>query len=166
MNMHTTNIYLERSIARLQTAHHILTITYPSVQSARLLLSATEHIFLAMDYAMNAVLIHQFSQNATHKFNTSFPSRYSTFRLKMAHRLGFANSGIEQLHQLRTILLEHQKSPMEFERNRSLVICKEDYNLTVLSHESVTDFFRIAENFISTARISIEQSLSIREHSS
>ena len=160
MSMHTAKEYLERSDARLQTAHHILTIAYPTTQSARLLLSATEHLFLAMDYAMNAVLVQQLSQKNILKFNGSFPSRYATFRLKLANKLGFTKTGIEQLQYLRSILLEHQKSPVEFERSHSLVICNDDYKMTLLSHDSVSDFLRIAKDFISTARISIEESLS------
>lgn len=158
--MHTAKEYLERSEARLQTAYHILTITYPTVQSPRLLLSATEHLFLAMDYAMNAILVQQLSQKNIPKFNASFPSRYATFRLKLANKLGFTKTSVEQLQYLRNILLEHQKSPVEFERNHSLVICSDDYKMTVLSHESVSDFLRIAKDFIATSRISIEESLS------
>ncbi len=158
--MHSTKEYLERSFARLSTAHHILTVTYPTTQSARLLLSATEHLFLAMDYAMNAILVCQSSLNRIPKFNASFPSRYATFRLKLSHRMGFSKTGVEQLHQLRNILLEHQKSPMEFERNHALVICNDEYKMTILSIETVSDFMRVAQEFIATSRIAIEESLS------
>jgi hypothetical protein len=158
--MYSAQDYLERATARLDTAHHLLLIIYPTTQTAKLLLSTTEHLFLAMDYAMNAVLVQQLSQGRIPKFNASFPSRYAAFRLKCAQHLGFTKTGIELLNQLRHILLEHQKSPMEFERNHRLVICSDDYKMTVLSQETVSDYLRIAKDFVSTAKLAIEESLS------
>ncbi len=110
MNMLTSKEYLEKSFARLNTADHILTVTHPTVQSPRLLLSATEHLFLAMDYAMNAILASELLKNTISPFNNSFSSRYSTFRLKIANKRGFSKTGIEQLKYLRNILSEHQKA--------------------------------------------------------
>jgi hypothetical protein len=156
LGMHLAQEYLEKSSARLSTANHILTITYPTLHSPKLFLSAIEHLFLAMDYAMNAVLVN----SKITAFNSSFPSRYSTFRLKLASKLGFHKAGVEQLNYLRTILLEHQKSPIEFERNQSLVICSDEYKMTILSEESVSEFLRIASDFTTAAKISIEESLS------
>jgi hypothetical protein len=167
MDMLTSKEYLERSFHRLQTAHHILTITFPAVQSPKLFLSIAEHLFLAMDYAMNAVLMEEKEKNSL-KFNTSFSSRYSNFRLKVAPTKNFTKTQAEQLQYLRNILLEHQKSPMEFERNQSLVICSDDYKMTILSHDSVSDLLRIAQDFVQSAKLSIGpigQSLSTREHS-
>jgi hypothetical protein len=151
--------YLERSQARLETAHHLLSVTYPSTHSVRLLLSTVEHLFLAMDYAMNAVLV-QHSQKLAQKEHAAFSTRYALFRLKLANKLGFQKKSVDTLLKLRNTLLEHQRSPVEFERNNCFVICSDEYKMTILSMETVSEFISTAKDFVQTAKIAAEESLS------
>jgi len=158
--MHSSNEYLELAQARLNTASHILAVTYPTLHSPKLFLSVTEHLFLAMDYAMNAILLDQRSQEKIPPFNASFSSRYSNFRLKCAPALGFSKQHTEALQRCRNILLEHNQSPTVFERNSCLVICSVDYKMTILSEQSTSEILSYAKEFLAIAKKALEQSLS------
>src|SRR3989344_3945001 len=115
--MKTTEEYRGLAKERFAAAQHILTVTYPALKSPRLFVSAVEHLFLAMDYAMNALL---------------------------ADRLGFDRKGVEALLALRNILAGRRKSPVEFERADAFIICTNDYETTVLSRGQVAEYARAA----------------------
>ena len=53
---------------RLQVADHLLTITYPLVKDAKLLLTISENLYYCVENAMNALLEHEklFKKDVTH----------------------------------------------------------------------------------------------------
>ncbi len=159
--MKTAQEYREPAQQRLASAEHILSITYPAIKSPKLFLSVLEHLFLSMDYAMNSILVDDHFKKMAGKFPQTFSGRYSAFRMRMAKKLGFGKRDVETLMQLRSILIEHEKSPMEFERQEKLVICSGAYDLTLLSLEGMSTYARAAASFLFAAELATGKPLSM-----
>lgn len=157
--MKTTEEYRGLAKERLAAAQHILTVTYPALRSPRLFVSAIEHLFLSMDYAMNALLADSALGSAAGEFPRSFSGRYSAFRFRLADRLGFDRKGVEALLALRNILSGRRKSPVEFERADAFIICTSDYETTVLSKERVAEYAETAGGFVASAENILNQPL-------
>ncbi len=145
----TAQEYLDLAAERLGNAHRILAITYPALKSPRLFLSALEHLFLSMDYSMNALLSNE---KNLRKFPMTFSGRYSTFRVKVAGKYGIGRVGTQSLIAMRDILLEHQKSPVEFERNEKFIICSGNYRMIALTMEILLYYEGQAEGFLRSAQ--------------
>ena len=160
--MKTSEEYRALSKERLSTAKHILDITYPALGSARLFLSALEHLFLSMDYAMNAILFDERNREMAGEFPKTFSGRYSAFRLRVADKLGFGMEEVQTLLTLRNILLTHQKSTMEFEREGKFIICTNDYEMTILSSDALNAHALAAGAFIGQTEKVLGKPLSIR----
>src|SRR3989344_5456478 len=155
--MKTTEEYRGLAKERFAAAQHILTVTYPALKSPRLFVSAVEHLFLAMDYAMNALLADGRLRGMAGEFPRSFSGRYSAFRFRLADRLGFDRKGVEALLALRNILAGRRKSPVEFERADAFIICTNDYETTVLSRGQVAEYAKAAGSFIAAAEDILNQ---------
>ena len=163
--MKTTEEYRDLAKQRLATAQHIPSDTYPTLQNQLLGLSALEHLFLAMDYAMNAVLFDERIRKSAGEFPKTFSGRYSAFRLRVADALGFDKEPVNTLINLRNILIRHQKSPVEFERAGKFVICTKEYGMTLLSLENTTEYAKTAASFLQDADRALGQSLSMERAS-
>ena len=157
--MKTSQEYRELAKARLETAQHVLEVTYPALGSPRLFLCALEHVFLSMDYAMNSLLADERMKPLSGEFPQTFSGRYSAFRLRLADRLGFKKEDVGALLALRNALLMHQKSPMEFERSDKFIICTNDYEMTSLSLEGMKAYVSAASSFLMRADLALEQPL-------
>jgi hypothetical protein len=160
--MKTSEEYRRLSQERLSTAQHILGVTYPALKSPRLFLSALEHFFLSMDYAMNAILSDEKMGKEAGNFPKSFSGRYSAFRLRIADKLNFSKEDVRTLLALRNILVQHQKSPTEFERGEKFIICNDRFEMTVISMEVLEGYEKAAASFLARAELALGQPLSIR----
>jgi len=133
---------------KLQLADHILTMTYPLVKDSHLLLSSIENLFLAFSYGMGSVLYYDRVFKRVPLFPDNFTSKFELFKDKCVKRYNLNEEYLKIMKDLRTIIVAHKKSPIEFSRNESFVICSGDYRIRTISLNEVKSYVEKAKLFI------------------
>lgn len=139
-----------RDIARkkIQIADHMLTMTYPMVKDPKLLLAVMENIFLALTNSIGSLLYYERIYKRVPPFQDTFVSKFNVFREKCARRLNIDQELILMVQEIKEIILQHKKSPVEFTRNDSFVICSEDYRMKTISLEKMRGYISKSKLFI------------------
>ncbi|MFH0867774.1 MAG: hypothetical protein V1831_00515 [Candidatus Woesearchaeota archaeon] len=133
---------------KLHLADHILTMTYPMVNDPKLLLSAIENLFLAFTYGMSSVLYYERTFKRIPPFPDNFTAKFELFREKCSRRYNIDQEYLKIMREIKEIIVAHKKSPMEFPRNQSLVICNGDYRMKTISANMIKIYVEKAKLFI------------------
>ena len=133
---------------KLQLADHILTMTYPIVKDSRLLMSSIENLFLSFSYGMNSILHYDRLFKRIPPFPDNFTSKLELFHDKCAKRYNIDYEYLKILKDLKDIVAEHKKSPIEFSRNENFGICNGDYRMRTISVKEVKGYIEKAKLFI------------------
>ncbi len=139
---------IESSQKKLALADHILTVTYPLAKDPKLLITLAENIFLSFSYAISSLMYYELKYKRISSFDDSFKTKFNIFREECAGRYGIENIHIKAIQELREVLLAHKKSPMEFPRKESFVICDESYESKILTQNILKEYLKKAKLFI------------------
>lgn len=139
-----------REIARkkIQVADHMLTMTYPMVKDPKLLLAVMENVFLALTNSIGSLLYYERNYKRVPPFQDTFVSKFNVFRQKCVQRFNIAPETTLMIQEIKDIILQHKKSPVEFRRNDSFVICSEDYKMKTISIDKMRDYISKSKLFI------------------
>lgn len=139
-----------RGIARkkIQIADHMLTMTYPMVKDPKLLLAVMENIFLALTNSIGSLLHYERIYKRVPPFQDTFVSKFNVFKQKCARRFSIDEELILMVQEIKDIILQHKKSPVEFTRNDSFVICSDDYKMKTISLEKMKNYILKSKSFI------------------
>lgn len=138
----------DKALKNLKIADHMVSVTYPLLKDNRLLLAATENLFLSVSNAMNAILYYDRLFKRVPPFTDSFDVKFSLFKRKCAQRYHLKPTHAELIKEVRDILVYHRKSPVEFSRKDTFVICSSDYRLRTISQKDLKDYLGKAKVFI------------------
>ena len=70
------------------------------------------------------------------------------FKEKCVGRHNLDKNYIFEIQDIKEIILEHKKSPVEFKRRDSFVICSENYNLKTVNVNDIKKYLNKAKVFI------------------
>ena len=133
---------------KLKLADHILTMTYPLVKDPRLLLSSLENLFLAFTYGMSSLLYYERLFKHIPQFPDNFAGKFEMFRDKCSKKYNLDVEYPKIIQEIKEIIVYHKKSPMEFSRNDSLIICNGNYRMKTVSANMIHDYVQKAKLFI------------------
>jgi len=133
---------------KLKLADHILTMTYPLVKDSRLLLSSMENLFLAYTYGMSSLLYYEQLFKRIPQFPDNFSSKFDMFREECSKRYNIDTEHLKIIQDIKEIIVSHKKSPMEFTRNDSLIICNGNYRMKTISAKMIHNYVQKAKLFI------------------
>tara|TARA_Y100000310_G_scaffold255534_1_gene263014 strand:+ start:7241 stop:7726 length:486 start_codon:yes stop_codon:yes gene_type:complete len=133
---------------KLQLADHILTMTYPLVKDPKLLLSVVENLFLAFTYAMSSLLYYERLFKRIPPFPDDFKSKFEIFKDKCISKHSLDREYPKIIQDIKEIIVAHKKSPIEFSRHESLIICNGDYRTRTISADLIKDYVAKAKLFI------------------
>ncbi len=129
-------------------ALHLLTVTYPLIKDPKLLVGIASNIYTSMQYAMDAIMIHDLELKLISPYPSNPESKFNLFRLKCVNRNKIPSSIIVKMLDLREILDLHKKSSTEFQRGESLVISNGDYNLKILGIVEIKEYLQRNKEFL------------------
>ena|SRR3989344_1026682 len=138
----------QKAVRQLRTADHLLTQTYPFIQDPKLLLTVLENIFLALGSAMSAAIEREVMAKRIAAPMSTFDAKLDTVKLHLARPYGLRGEDLTMANEIKSILLAHRKSPMEFVRKDTFVICGEGYQLQTLSFAQLKQYYARAKVFI------------------
>ena len=152
-----------RDMARkkIQIADHMLTMTYPMVKDPKLLLAVMENIFLALTNSIGSLLHYERNYKRVPPFQDTFVSKFNIFKQKCAGKHNIDEEMILMIQEIKDIILQHKKSPVEFTRNDSFVICSDDYKMKTISLEKMKDYISKSKLFVQNINNIINQNQDI-----
>ncbi|MFH1212147.1 MAG: hypothetical protein V1659_04450 [Candidatus Woesearchaeota archaeon] len=132
----------------VKVADHMLIITYPLIKDPKLLLTIAQKLFSALENSMSSLLYLERTFKRIGPFGDNFDSKFNIFRNELVRRFNIRKDFIMLIQELREIVLEHEKSPVEFRRKDSFVICSDSYKVRSLSFEAMKKYVARAKEFI------------------
>ncbi len=120
----------EKSWQQYEVARYLLKTTYPSVGDPKLLLTVLSNLHAAVEEGLSYLI-----------------GPHLTFREKLAYaqRKGFPADFLEQLHEVMEI---HKKSPIEFTKHGTVVICSSSYDIKNLNAKVIEEFLSKTKSFL------------------
>jgi len=129
-------------------ADHMLNKTYPLVRDTRLLVGTIENIFLIFTSAMSAILHFERLYKRIPPFNNTFDSKYFMYERMIQKKFKLDREYSKIMTEIKKIIVEHKKSPVEFSRRDKFVICLENYQTMVLTYPKIREYLDKAKLFI------------------
>ena len=133
---------------KLQVADYMLTMTYPLVRDPKLLLSVAENLFLAYSYSISSLLHYERLFKRIPFFHDDFRSKLDMFADRCLGKYGIDSENVGIIMDLREMIVAHKKSPVEFSRKDSFVICDGDYRFRTISPSIIKGYVEKAKLFI------------------
>ena len=147
----------DKAIKNIKIADHMLTQTYPLVKDPRLLLTVLENVFLSLTNAIGALLYFERLYKRVPSFNDTFESKYNTFKMKLVGRYNIDKENVKFIADVKSIIVSHKKSPVEFSRKGVFVMCSEDYRMRALTPEEMKKYVARAKAFVGDINSIIKQ---------
>ncbi|HIH38249.1 hypothetical protein J4460_06985 [Candidatus Woesearchaeota archaeon] len=139
--------YLQKANEYLSTAHYLLTVTYPIIDNPRFFLSVLDHLFLGLTNLMAAFLSSETMEADVHSFEDTFESKFALFKEIAPKYLERSEEHIQLLQEIKDLIVAHRKSPVEFTRDNSFIICMEDYSTRKITEEEIKKYISRARLF-------------------
>ncbi len=133
---------------KIKIADHMLTMTYPMVKDPKLLLAVMENVFLALTNSVGALLHYERTFKRVPPFQETFVSKFNVFREKCAIRYNIDKEQVLMLEEIKDIILQHKKSPVEFTRSDSFIICSDDYKMKTITLDKMKNYILKSKLFI------------------
>lgn len=138
----------DKARKKLKVADHMITMTYPLVRDTRLLIAVMENLFLALTNSMASVLYYERLFKRIPPFHDNFDSKFNMFRAKIVPRYKIDTSHIHMLNEIKDIIIQHKKSPVEFTRKDMFVIASNTYNLKTISVDQIKKYIAKSKMFL------------------
>ncbi len=121
---------VKRDIAlkNLKTADHLLNVTYPIVKDPKLFLLVLDHLFLALIGSVTAILHYEQHYRRIPKFKDTFQEKYDIFVRYCVKPYQINKEYLDFILNIKSLVIAHQKSSMEFVRKENIVICDDKYS--------------------------------------
>jgi len=130
---------LEKSEKTIQTAGHLLYVTYPLVKDKRLLLKILTEIKKGIASCMNAVLQYEYLHGRV-RLSSDSKINFKKFLDKCCPRYNISDTNIKKIIKLFDIVEKHKSSPFEFVKENKVVILSENMDSEIITLEKVKEF--------------------------
>jgi hypothetical protein len=139
---------LDTAKKKLQIADHMVNVTYPLVRDTKLLYASVENLFLSLTSTMGALLHFERLYKRIPPFNDTFESKYFMYNHMLQEKFRLDSEYSKMMKDIKKIIVEHKKSPVEFQRRDKFVICSQNYSTMVLTYPTIREYLTKAKLFI------------------
>jgi len=151
------NIALDKAKSKIKVADHMLTQTYPLIMDPKLLLAVIDNLFLALVNGMTSILYYDRTYKRVPPFVENFENKFSLFRDKCVPRYRLGKEYLDLMMDVKEIIIAHSKSPVEFARKDSFVICSEKYRMKTIYLERIKKYVELTKRFLSEASVIVSR---------
>lgn len=131
----------------LKVADHMLNVTYKFVGDPRMLVTIMQRLMNAVTNSMSAILYYERSKKRIPAFGSNFENMLNTFKARCARRYRVSSEYIQMIEELKQIMDEHKRSPVEFSRKDKFVICSNEYHMQVITAAKIKNYINKAKLF-------------------
>ena len=138
---------LQDAYKSLQTADHMVYITFPLIKENRLLIKILSGIYCAVLALVNAMLQYDFAYKRV-ILTENAKENFKIFREKCAPRFGISADEMEKIIEIFRLMGEHQASPMEFVKGNKFVILSDNLKTDALTLGRLKDYLITSKNLL------------------
>jgi hypothetical protein len=149
MEKHIEN--LQKALSDIRIADHMIYVTYPVIKDKRLLLKALDQVYDAITAIINAILQYDFIFKRIQLYKEP-RANWDSFLNKSAKRFNITAEEIDLVSELFTLVQNHRKSPLEFQRKDKIVIMSESLKTTLVDSEKLKKYLNLAKNLMNKAK--------------
>jgi len=126
---------LSRAVKSLETADHMVYVTFPLIKEQKLLLRILVEIYDCLLGLINAMLQYEYYYKRIEVFKEP-KDNFQTFR-EISPGYGITEYQIEKIIEILKLAERHKKSPFEFVKNENIIIMSEGMKTDVLNLEKI-----------------------------
>jgi len=141
---------LDKAAHLLQTADHMLYMTYPLVREKRLLLKILNEIYIVVLSTVNAILQYEYFYKRVNLYKNA-RENFSVFKNKCAPRYGIDSEQVGKVLEIFELAEKHKKSPFEFVRNNKVVIMTNALKTDTITIEKMKGFIFVSKDLLRKA---------------
>lgn len=134
----------------LQTADHMLYMTYPLIREKRLLLKILNEIYLVILNVVNSILQYEYVHKRINLYRST-KENLSVFKNKCGGRYGITPEQISQIELVFELAEKHKNSPFEFVRNNKIVIMTNALKTDTITVEKIKEFVILSKDILRKA---------------
>lgn len=146
--------FLENILAAekiLQTADHLIYVTFPVVKDKRLLLKIMQETRNAITNCINSILQYEYLYKRITLYKDS-KSNLKIFVEKCAPRYKITKEEINLILDLFDFIEKHRESPFEFVKDEKVVILSNNLKQKILTLEKTKEFLVLGKNILRKTR--------------
>ncbi len=162
--MDNYNLYGERAKRNVKLADHMIYVTYPLVKDPKLLIAILENLFLGITNTLGYILYYERKFKRVPSFFDNFDSKYRVFMEKIMPCYNIDKSYSDLMIDIKTILIEHKRSPIEFRKDGKFIICSDSYEVRTLELQDLKNYLESVKKFNSKIEDVVKRNESIENN--
>lgn len=131
----------------IKTADHLIYSSFPLLKDKRILIKSIKEINLAMNHLINSILQYEFLKKKIKLFKDP-RKNFKTFVENCAEEYKITNEEITKIIQTSEIAKKQKESPMEFIRNKKVIIFSTEMDPTQIEIEEIKELLLITKNIL------------------
>ena len=131
-----------------KVADHMIFITYKLVKDPKLLLSALKNIKSSMVNATDSLLQYERLFKRIFAFPQNFTSKLLLLKNPCSRRYNLSQNYVFLMNELNTIIIEHERSSVEFARKDKFVICSDNYRMKTITINKIKEYLALNKAFL------------------
>ncbi|HLD15053.1 MAG TPA: hypothetical protein VJB94_00535 [Candidatus Nanoarchaeia archaeon] len=139
---------IEEANKAFLTADHLAFVTYPIVNDNKMFILIVENLFKAASKGMEAIIYYDRLYKRISPINNDFGSHLQVFKDKCMPRYGIDRSNFLLIQDLKMLIDERKKAPMEFSRREHYVIADHDFRIKTINLNKVKNYINQTKMFI------------------
>ena len=132
----------------LDTADHIIYVSYALIKEPKLLLSAVESLYHCLELTMDSILEFESYYKRIPYYGNSFNSKFYIFKTQVSMRYHLDRTFLLIFSELKEILDWHNRTSLELRKDDKFLIFLSDYRVKTLTFAKVKEYLNFAKVFI------------------
>jgi len=137
-----------KAYKNIKLADHMTYVTFKYLDDPKIMLAILENIFLGLTNAVGSLLYYERLFKRIPPFHNNFESKYNIFKEHCVEQHKIPKEYVQLLKEVKDIIIQHKKSPVEFIKNGKFVICSQEYECKTLDIEHIKDIMEKGKKFI------------------
>ncbi len=146
--METVKGLLTEARDKVNTADHLVYVSYPEIADSKMLFAITGGLSIAVTRAMEAVLAYERSFQRIPLAPKDFSSEFELFKGKCVPSYGFDKKYVALIDDLNNIVELKKRTPLEFSRKDKIVLCTESYRMKEVDLKKVKEYLQLSKEFV------------------
>jgi len=139
------------AVQQQKIAQHLLEVTFPLSKDPKMLLGVVYNLSGSVNLLLDSLLLSEGILPPP-----ELPSKISKLKLSPKAEL-LTSDEIKLIYLLQEIKDSHRASPMEFQRDKKLVICDKDYSMKVIALQDIKSYNQQVESLLQRLTLVIKR---------
>ncbi|MDO8622724.1 MAG: hypothetical protein Q7R52_00600 [archaeon] len=131
----------------LQTADHMIYITFPLIKDKRLLFKILSELNIAVTNIINSILHYEYIQKHISLTNNA-KTNFNTFVQNCCPKYNITSEEIMTIKELFDVMEKHKKSSFEFVKNEKIIILSDNLRTETISIEKTKEFLYLGKSLL------------------